>query len=439
VAQKRTQRVVTAGGNPTTTNYVADLLNVYTSVGGTTHRRDANGNLRDDGTYKYAYDYRNQLVEVRLKSDNSLVATYDSDVLGRRIAKSTSSGGRSFYWTGMQLAMEYDGSGLFSRRHYGATFGEVAAASQRDIADLDADGNTAEPLLLTPTYDGAFDCVGVLGPTGAVVESYVHTYEGQVTITNGSGQTISSSAIGWQQGYGRMSRDDETGLLYAVHRYYKPGVGRFTTEDPLGRWHEAPNVGSGYAWVANALRNFTDHLGLAPGRPRGNASAPEFHRTGSVVEVIRGGLAAAVADGSATPEMQAMNDALNADAEIEIVVQTEDERHGDDFNPNPMESDKFATPKYNGRTKYRIRVRAKALGDWDDFESALFNMLHELDHIAKWRCGDLKPHHPDEPARKHFDRGIAAMFEILRRQKLEFGRFVTQRGFNAAKRRKGIS
>jgi len=129
VAQNRTQRVVTVGGTPTTTIYTPDALNFYANVGGTTHVRDANGNLRDDGTYKYAYDYRNQLVEVRLKSDNSLVATYDYDVLGRRIAKSTSSGGRSFYWTGMQLAMEYDGSGMFSRRHYGGEFGQVSCVA----------------------------------------------------------------------------------------------------------------------------------------------------------------------------------------------------------------------------------------------------------------------------------------------------------------------
>jgi hypothetical protein len=52
-AQNRSQVVVTAGGTPTTTNYTADALDFYTSVGSTTHVRDPNGNLRDDGTNLY--------------------------------------------------------------------------------------------------------------------------------------------------------------------------------------------------------------------------------------------------------------------------------------------------------------------------------------------------------------------------------------------------
>ena len=158
--------------------------------------------------------------------------------------------------------MEYDGSGMFSRRHYGGEFGKVSGVAQRDLADLDNDGNTVEHLLLTPLYDGAFDCVGVLGPTGAVVESYVHTYEGQVTITNASGQTISTSAIGWQQGYGRMYRDAESGLLYSLHRYYNPAIGRFVTEDPLGRWFDASGIGNARSFSANRYRNAWDPLGL---------------------------------------------------------------------------------------------------------------------------------------------------------------------------------
>lgn len=90
-AQSRTQVVFSTGGTPTTTNYTPDALNFYTSVGGTTHVRDANGSLTDDGTHLYEYDYRNQLVRVKLKADSSVVATYEYDGRGRRISKSTSA------------------------------------------------------------------------------------------------------------------------------------------------------------------------------------------------------------------------------------------------------------------------------------------------------------------------------------------------------------
>jgi RHS repeat-associated protein len=234
-AQSRTQIVVTAGGTPTTTNYTSDALNFYTAVGGVTHVRDANSNLRDDGTNLYDYDYRNQLVRIRLKSSGATIATYDYDGRGRRIAKTVSGSTTQFYWIGLQMAMEYDASGLFSRRHYGAEFGTVVSAHQRDVADLDQDTSTTDYVPLTPLYDGAFDCAGVLDHTGAVAESYVHTYEGAVTITNAAGGTIAASAVGWRQGYGRMYRDAESGLLYATHRFYSTALGRFTSEDAQGR------------------------------------------------------------------------------------------------------------------------------------------------------------------------------------------------------------
>lgn len=260
-AGSRTQVLVTGAGAGTTA-YTSDNLGFYTSVGGVTHVRDANGNLRDDGTLLYSYDYRNQLVEVRQKSNSVLVAHYEYDVLGRRTQKQIGGGTTTFGWIGMELATESDVSGLISRRHLGAADNEVVAAYLRDFADLNGNGSTTDYVWLYPLYDGAYDCVGVLGPAGTLAESYVHGYDGTVAITNGAGTPLTVSAVGWQQGYARYYRDDETGLLYAVRRYYSPPLGRFLTEDPIGRWADAPNLGNGYTFVGNRYRNAYDPLGL---------------------------------------------------------------------------------------------------------------------------------------------------------------------------------
>ena len=61
-------------------------------MGGTTHVWDANGNLRDDGTFTYEYDYKNQLIEVKQKPLGMPVAWYRYDALGRRIEKQVMSG-----------------------------------------------------------------------------------------------------------------------------------------------------------------------------------------------------------------------------------------------------------------------------------------------------------------------------------------------------------
>jgi len=269
--QSRSQVTVTASGNPAITNYATDVLNFYTSVGATVQVRDANGNLKDDGTNLYDYDYRNQLVRIRRKSDMAVIGTYDYDGTCRRIAKSTSAGTTSFFWIGFELAMEYDGSGLLSRRHRGADFNEVVSAQQRDIADLDQDGSTADYVPLTPLYDGTHDCIGMLDYSGAIVESYVHTYDGAVTITNAAGGAITTSAVGWQQGYAGTFLDTETGHYYAIHRYYDPSTGRFQTQDPRGSWVDPAAAGNGYVWSGDSYRSSIDPLGLKAHGPKPKA------------------------------------------------------------------------------------------------------------------------------------------------------------------------
>ena len=63
------------------------MANQYTAVGGVTRAHDSNGNLTDDGTHRYLYDFKNRLVEVKLKSSGATVSTYRYDAQGRRVEK----------------------------------------------------------------------------------------------------------------------------------------------------------------------------------------------------------------------------------------------------------------------------------------------------------------------------------------------------------------
>ncbi len=260
-AANRIANVVTGVGAGTT-SYTSDSTNFYTFVGGAAYQRNAEGALVDDGSRLYAYDYANRLVEVRNKQTNNVIATYEYDALGRRLKKSAGDNKKTFVWMDMLLAEEHDADGMFSRRHYNHIDGEVVAAWHRDLLDLDADQSTSDMVWVYPMYDGAFDCIGLLGPTGALVESYVFSYDGRPTITNAAGSTLSVSGMAWQTGYGNLYRDDETELKYALMRYYSPSLGRFTVEDPAGRWHDPVNTGNGYAYVGNSFRNAVDPTGL---------------------------------------------------------------------------------------------------------------------------------------------------------------------------------
>ena len=325
---------------------------------------------------------------MRWKSDNSLVATYEYDPLGRRIGKWTTSTSRSFYWLGPQLAMEYDGSGMFSRRHYGGKFGHVTGVAQRDLADLDNDGNTVEHLLLTPVYDGAFDCVRVLGPTGAVVESYVHTYERQVTIANASGQTISASVIGWQQGYGGLHLDAETGLHYGLHRYYCSATGRFATEDPLGRWLDAPNAGNGYLWVGNTYRNARDSLGLSNDEVRRAvktlAAAARKASAAHADDSKTWSTAATHPDGRlhtfATPEL--LNALAAGDTLLDIAM----------IDELPGAEAQMIPPQARLDTKNWLLNVWHLNWQWKNDAERLMLILHEVAHRALVQCGSTLMH-----------------------------------------------
>ena len=381
-AQSRSHVIVTAGGTPTTTNYTTDALNFYTAVGGVTHVRDANGNLKDDGTNVYDYDFRNQLVRIRRKSDMAVIGTYDYDGISRRTAKSTSAGTTSFYWIGFELAMEYDASGLFSRRQRGAAFNEVVSAYQRDVADLDQDGSTTDYAPLTPLYDGAHDCIGVLDPNGAIAEQYVHTYDGSVTVTTAAGGTIPGSAVGWHQGYGRIYRDAESGLLYAVNRYYSPATGRFITEDPAGRWFDTSNLGGSFPWGGNRYRNALDALGLradGPAMPGGFADG---------LSEISAAAQNASASGALSDSDQHAIDALAAAADnvsFELYSGAEEPQ-----NAGAVAYSRGDLRDANGNWIIRInydRWHSRSYG------LQLLTLVHELMHVVKYKCGNLGVHH----------------------------------------------
>jgi RHS repeat-associated protein len=384
-AQNRSQVVLTVGGTPTTTNYTADALNFYTAVGGTTHVRDPNGNLKDDGTNLYDYDRRNQLVRIRRKSDLAVIGTYAYDGTARRIAKSTASGTTTFWWIGFELAMEYDASGLVSRRHRGAGFAEVVSAQQRDFSDLDQDGSTTDFVPLAPLYDGAYDCVGVLDHTGAVAESYVHAYDGAATITNAAGTPIASSAVGWHQGYGRMYRDAESGLLYAVHRYYDPGTGRFATEDPLGRWFDGFNTGNGYGWVANRYVNRWDPLGLADrdvSAIRHDVWQAAYNAYGNPQNTAEErGFFGAIFDSTIDTDVSIVNDSS---------VNQTGSRSG-----TARASTEPRTKTRDGARDGRYWTRI-GRSHWDSASRniKILILFHEFTHPCLWKQGRFEPHHP---------------------------------------------
>ena len=95
--------------------------------------------------------------------------------------------------------------------------------------------------------------------SGSIVESYVYDAYGNVTIRNGSGTVIPTSAYGNRFLFQGREYDYTTQLYHFRARRYDPETGRWLSNDPIG-------ISGGlnlYAFCSNDPVNFVDPSGLA--------------------------------------------------------------------------------------------------------------------------------------------------------------------------------
>jgi RHS repeat-associated protein len=91
----------------------------------------------------------------------------------------------------------------------------------------------------------------VLDGGGQVVEIQEYDPYGGTSFFDGAGVPVgAASQVGNPFGWKAVRIDPETGLLYMRHRYYAPQWGRFLTQDPLGVWGDALNLGNSYGYGA---------------------------------------------------------------------------------------------------------------------------------------------------------------------------------------------
>jgi len=84
--------------------------------------------------------------------------------------------------------------------------------------------------------------VAVTGRAGTALDTY--TYDPYGNVTPGGSNSVANP---WQYTGGYL--DSETGLVKLGQRYYDPGTGRWTQQDPLG---------GGYVYVSDDPNDLTD-------------------------------------------------------------------------------------------------------------------------------------------------------------------------------------
>jgi RHS repeat-associated protein len=239
-------------------------MNEYARFGNATLSYDDNGNLLDDGTYRYEYDVANRLKRITRKSGNAVVAVYAYDAQGRRIARTVTNSGE----LNEQVRYFYDGWAELEERRGTAVQQFVYSERLDDPLVLDrdqnGDGQTDERFFYHD--DGRGHIVALTDERGQVVERVSYDAYGRPTWMDPSGRPLNvrSSPAGNPFLFTGRRFDPEAKLYYYRARSYHPTLGRFMQRDPMGMLGlEEMSYGNPYTYVGNNPITWRDPLGLS--------------------------------------------------------------------------------------------------------------------------------------------------------------------------------
>ncbi len=217
-------------------------------------------------TQKYTYDVAGLMSEVRDGTD-ALIARYQYNIYGQRVAKITASGTNWYLHSSEGLLGEYDEQGQAIREYlwmpgtpYMSALLGLRQGGTWNYAMGDHDGT---PVLLVR---GA----------GEVTWQGTSMGFGRMTVVPDCQATNPLRISG--QFY-----DEETGLHYNTMRFYDPDTGRFLTPDPLG-YGDGMNY---YAFCWNDPINYGDPYGLAGYFFDGTGNGAKAEKGESITNVRR--------------------------------------------------------------------------------------------------------------------------------------------------------
>jgi RHS repeat-associated protein len=247
IANQDLQYVYDAAGNRirtivngVTTNYTANNLNQYTTVGGATYTYDADGNLtkvvNGTSTWTYTYNDENQLIG---GTTPTATFSYEYDAFGNRKA-AVFNGQRTEYLVDPfgfgDVVGEYGGGATTNYVHGIGLVGRFTGANAA-YYDSDLLGSTA----------------GLTNAAGSYVNRYAYRPFGENLLTT-EGVANPFEFVGQ---WGVM--DEANGLDFMRARFYDNKLGRFTALDPIGLNGGDTNL---YRYVANNPVSLVDPSGL---------------------------------------------------------------------------------------------------------------------------------------------------------------------------------
>jgi len=252
-----------AGVSPAAiTNYTANALNQYTSVGSLDPAHDADGNMTSGplpaapGTNStLTWDAENRLISATV---NGITTTYLYDSQSRRICtQSPISNPQStiHIYDGWNPIAEYSISNNQYSVSRSYTWGVDLSGSLQGVGGvgglLSVSIHDSQSAIYYPTYDGNGNVSEYVDTTGAIAAHFEYDPFGNTVVnTDASNQ--------FAHRFSTKPFDAATGLYYYGYRWYDPVIGRWPSRDPIGE-EGGLNL---YGFVGNDGANHLDYLGL---------------------------------------------------------------------------------------------------------------------------------------------------------------------------------
>jgi RHS repeat-associated protein len=229
-----------------------NALHEYEQFEGKKQAYDENGNLLENGTFRFQYDVANRLRRVLRASDSALIAEYLYDAQGRRTSKTVSNSGKfngtvRFFYDGWQEIEERKGNQV-QQYVYSAEIDQPLAL----IQDQNGDGTSEKTFYYY--QDDQLNVAALTDATGKVVERITYDAYGV--------PSLAESVVGNPFLYTARRYEPEIGQYYFRARFYDPKQGRFLQRAPEPSWTTEYELGNPYVYAYNSPVNRIDPLGL---------------------------------------------------------------------------------------------------------------------------------------------------------------------------------
>ncbi len=254
----------TSDGAGTMSSFTASTDRLAT-VNGIAVTLDAVGNVTYDGTFRYVWDARNQLRELR-SAGNALIASYFYDYRGLRSRKVTTAS-----------APQGAGTTFYHYDHQGRLVGE-SASSAMPLVTYVWNGDILTGVVVhqpvRSVYTVQVDQLGSPFQVRSLQGRVLWRWDGEAFGNTPPNEDVDGDGVLFSLNlrFPGQFFDQESGLHYNWHRYYSPRLARYLSPDPIG----LKGGSNRFAYVNGNPVRWSDPMGLKGGCPTG--MAPDGNR-----------------------------------------------------------------------------------------------------------------------------------------------------------------